>query len=237
MNTNAFGSPRLERLVKRLGRLPGIGSKSAARLALYLLHAEDRGSPRADAGDRGHEDACPALPAMRRHRRGRSLLDLHRRTPRVPTPVRGGPGHRRVHHGAGRPSFAAATTCSAASFRRWTGSNRRTSTWRSLRQRIDEESVTEVVMALSASVEGEATALFIRRMLEAPRDLHHPPGDRDPRRRAPGVRGRRHPGEGLHRPSTPALSPPPASGAADSAARILAGRGPGVLQDSPGRPH
>ena len=36
-----FGSLRLERLVKRLGRLPGIGSKSAARLALHLLYADE----------------------------------------------------------------------------------------------------------------------------------------------------------------------------------------------------
>ena len=34
-----YGSPLLEQLVKRLTRLPGIGERSAQRIALHLLHA------------------------------------------------------------------------------------------------------------------------------------------------------------------------------------------------------
>jgi len=34
-----YGSPLLERLIRRLSRLPGIGERSAQRIVLHLLHA------------------------------------------------------------------------------------------------------------------------------------------------------------------------------------------------------
>jgi recombination protein RecR len=41
MLNNRFSSQLLEKAVTEIGRLPGIGSKTALRLALYLLRQEE----------------------------------------------------------------------------------------------------------------------------------------------------------------------------------------------------
>lgn len=165
MGPSHFGSPRLERLVKRLGRMPGIGSKTAARLALFLLHA-----PETEV-----EDLVVALQEMKTHvrpcsrcgsiaeaefcticedprREGQQLCVVAQATD-VFTMERAAVFRGRYHVLGGLLSPLDGVQPADLHLE-------------ALSRRVEEEGVTEVVMALSASVEGEATALYIGRLLE-----------------------------------------------------------------------
>ena len=165
MNVSHLGSPRLERLIKRLGRLPGIGTKSATRLALHLLHA-----PEAEV-----EDLLVATQEMKTHVRPCSrcgsiaeselctICEDTRRDPQqlcvvaqatdVFTMERAAIFRGRYHVLGGLLSPL-------------DGVQPQDLHLEGLSRRVEEDGVSEVVMALSASVEGEATALYIGRMLE-----------------------------------------------------------------------
>jgi recombination protein RecR len=164
LSTGHFGSPRLERLVKRLGRLPGIGSKSAARIALHLLHAEAVESeelvraledvkrhvrPCSRCGSIAEEELCSICTDPRREER---LLCVVAQATDVFTMERAAVFRGRYHVLGGllspldgvRPDDLRLEELSA---------------------RVESEGVQEAVLALSASVEGEATAFFIAQQL------------------------------------------------------------------------
>lgn len=164
MSQPTYGSHRLDRLIQRLGRLPGIGSKSAARIALHLL---------AD-GDREVDDLLGAVREVKDHVRpcnrcgGIAEADLCS----ICEDPRRDRGEICV--------VAQATDCfsieRASVFRgRYhvlggllsplDGIQPSDLNLDTLRERIREEGVQELVLALSASVEGEATTLFIQRMV------------------------------------------------------------------------
>jgi recombination protein RecR len=159
-----FGSARLERLVKRLGRLPGIGSKSAARLALHLLYADDTESeeliealrevkahvrPCGRCGAIAEDELCGLCQDPRRD--ARQLCVVANATD-VFTMERAAIFRGRYHVLGGllspldgvRPEDLALDA---------------------LFDRVEAEEPEEIVLALSGSVEGEATALFIGQQL------------------------------------------------------------------------
>lgn len=159
-----FGSARLERLVKRLGRLPGIGSKSAARLALHLLHADASES----------EDLIQALQDVKQHVRPCSrcgsiaegelcgICEDPRRDDRqlcvvahatdVFTMERAAIFRGRYHVLGGLLSPL-------------DGVRPEDLKLDALLDRVRDSGPEEIVLALSGSVEGEATALFIGQQL------------------------------------------------------------------------
>ena len=166
MNTGSFGSPRLERLVKRLGRLPGIGSKSAARLALHLLHAANEESleliaaledvkrhvrPCARCGSIAEEEFCGIC---RDGRRQNHEICVVSQATDVFTMERAAVFRGRYHVLGGLLSPL-------------DGVRPQDLRLAELAQRVAEEGISEVVLALSASVEGEATVLFIGQSLAA----------------------------------------------------------------------
>ena len=159
-----FGSARLERLVKRLGRLPGIGSKSAARLALHLLYADETESeeliealrevkahvrPCGRCGAIAEDELCGLCQDPRRD--ARQLCVVANATD-VFTMERAAIFRGRYHVLGGllspldgvRPEDLALDA---------------------LFDRVEAEEPEEIVLALSGSVEGEATALFIGQQL------------------------------------------------------------------------
>jgi recombination protein RecR len=160
----AFGSTRLERLVKRLGRMPGIGSKSAARLALHLLYADAAES----------EELIEALRDMKAHvrpctrcgsiaeaelcaicqdpRRDAHQLCIVANATDVFTMERAAIFRGRYHVLGGLLSPL-------------DGVRPEDLNLAALLQRIAEEETTEAVLALSGNVEGEATALYIGQQL------------------------------------------------------------------------
>ena len=93
-------SPSVDNLVAQLTRLPGIGSRTAQRLAFHILaHAEGRGG-RPRARDRGGQGTRPLLQGVRQPDRGGALRDLPRHAPRP---------HRRLRRrAAGRRDLARA---------------------------------------------------------------------------------------------------------------------------------
>ena len=68
-------SPAVENLVAQLTRLPGIGSRTAQRLAFHILQ-----TPKQEAqalAEAIHEvKVCPVLPRVREPDRGGAVLDL-----------------------------------------------------------------------------------------------------------------------------------------------------------------
>ena len=96
----AMFSPSVDNLVAQLTRLPGIGSRTAQRLAFHLLQVAEGGGARARRRDRRGEGARPLLPRVRQPHRGGAVRDLPRRAPRPHDDLR-----RRA---AGRPRLARA---------------------------------------------------------------------------------------------------------------------------------
>jgi len=152
--------------VKRLGRLPGIGSKSAARLALYLLHADDEESeelvlalqevkqhvrPCTRCGSIAESELCSICTDVRRDA---NLLCVVAQATDVFTMERAAVFRGRYHVLGGLLSPLDGVRPSDLRLE-------------DLTRRVVDEAVSEVVLALSASVEGEATALYLAQQLES----------------------------------------------------------------------
>ena len=84
-------SAAVDRLTAALGRLPGIGAKSAERLAHHLLKCSPEEAIELAEAIRVGQGANPALPSLlSSHRNGRARLrDLPRPAPRPGTRLRG----------------------------------------------------------------------------------------------------------------------------------------------------
>lgn len=160
-----FGSPRLERLVKHLGRLPGIGSKSAARIALHLLHAPDADSralvealqemkahvrPCSRCGGIAEGEFCRICSDARRDDR---LLCVVAEATDIFSLERAAVFRGRYHVLGGLLSPLEGVEPDDLSIA-------------TLLERVSAEGISEVVVALSGSVEGEATALYLAHRLE-----------------------------------------------------------------------
>lgn len=145
--------------------MPGIGSKSAARLALYLLHADDEEAeelvrslqevkqhvrPCSRCGSIAEADLCGICTDTRREDH---LLCVVSQATDVFTMERAAVFRGRYHVLGGLLSPLDGVRPDDLRLDE-------------LRRRVDEESIGEVVLALSASVEGEATALYIGQQLE-----------------------------------------------------------------------
>ncbi|PID80621.1 recombination protein RecR [bacterium DOLJORAL78_65_58] len=159
-----FQSPALERLVRCLGRLPGLGRKSATRIALHLINkpeaAEQLGLAMEEAGQKvtncslcgaiTEPDPCRICSSARRDK---SLLCI------VATPVdvlpfeKAGFFNGRYFVLGGLLSPLDGVRADDLPFGK-------------LGDRVRQDGVREVIIALDSSVEGETTALYIQRLLE-----------------------------------------------------------------------
>jgi recombination protein RecR len=161
-----FQSPALERLVRSLSRLPGLGRKSATRVALHLLtgggaaaYADELSAALSEArrqvrtcsncGAITEPDPCRICTS---ERRDRSQLCV------VASPVdvlpieKAGFFRGRYFVLGGLLSPLDGVRAQDLPFDR-------------LLDRLPEGPVTEMIIALDASVEGETTALYIQRLL------------------------------------------------------------------------
>ena len=112
--------PPIERLVNQLRRLPGIGEKSATRLAFFLLSAPETQVAGAGRRDRAREARDRAVRGVLRPHRRLAVRPLPRREARR---VRASAWwrSRRIAPSIERSGgYTAATTCSAARSRRST---------------------------------------------------------------------------------------------------------------------
>lgn len=156
--------PALQRLIKELSKLPSVGEKTASRLAYHLI-ANDRDLARSlgTALQQAAQDVrlCERCFFLSEE----SLCALCRNTSRDPSilcvvekPVdlvaieRGGEfkGLYHILHGLWAPLR---------------GQGPESMRLKELLERVKQGAVREVILATSATVEGDATALYIGRML------------------------------------------------------------------------
>lgn len=163
-----FQSPALERLVRSLSRLPGLGRKSATRIALHLVARETPATELVEAVTeaRANVTNCSRCGAITEPDPCR-ICTSERRDPTelcvVASPVdvlpfeKAGFFRGRYFVLGGLLSPLDGVRADDLPFER-------------LAARVDEDRVQEIIIALDASVEGETTALYIQQLFEG-RDL------------------------------------------------------------------
>lgn len=166
-----FQSPALERLVKSLSRLPGLGRKSATRLALHLVGSEDGAGPAEElvaavTEARAQVTNCSSCGAIteadpcricRSDRRDRTQICIVASAVDILPFEKAGFYRGRYYVLGGLLSPLDGVRAEDLPFDR-------------LAARLDADGVGEVIIALDASVEGETTALYLQRLLKG-RDL------------------------------------------------------------------
>lgn len=155
----------LRRLIQELSRLPGVGPKSAQRLAFYLLsrdkaalnrfsdailHAKEAVHPCPICGGYTDESICPICADPRRDRRLLCVVEQPRDVVSMER-SRSFQGVYQVLGGAISPMDGIGPEQLAIA---------------RLLRRVDEEQIQEVVVATNPNVEGEATALYIAGLLK-----------------------------------------------------------------------
>lgn len=158
--------PALQNLIEALRTLPGVGPRSAERYAYYLLRSSQNNSKKlAESLEalHGNIDYCKKTFAL--IPKGQELSDLYtdpRRDKQVVAVVaepfdvvaleNTGSFHGTYHVLGGLVSPI-------------DGVGPEELTINQLIKRIDEDNVTELILATNASVEGESTALYIQKQL------------------------------------------------------------------------
>lgn len=162
-----FQSPALERLVKSLSRLPGLGRKSATRLALHLVGREDSAGPAEElvaavTEARLRVTNCTSCGAITEADPCRICTSERRDVTQiciVASPVdilpfeKAGFFRGRYFVLGGLLSPLDGVRAEDLPFGRLTA-------------RLDQDGVTEVIIALDSSVEGETTSLYLQRLFE-----------------------------------------------------------------------
>lgn len=162
----------VERLIEELSRLPGIGRKTASRLTFFLLKQPRDSVGRLaeailDVKDRivfcetcGNIAERPECALCRDPRRDDSVICVVEEPSDIHVIERSGTFRGRYHVLHGRLSPLDGVGPEALTVDR-------------LLERVRENPVEEVILATNPSVEGEATALYLRRVL-VPEDGESP---------------------------------------------------------------
>ena len=157
--------PPVQRLVDELARLPGVGRKSAQRLAFHLLHIEQVDAERlgnAIIDLRRQVRLCDRCYNITAEDQCSICLDL-RRDPTCICVVERAQDIsvlERTQEFTGRYHVLGGAISPIA------GIGPEQLRMKELVARIDAESVTEVIVATNPTVEGDTTALYIARLLK-----------------------------------------------------------------------
>ena len=157
-------SPAIERLVDAFRRLPGVGKRSAERMALHLLSAPETESRRLSEAIENARERISTCVVCRNlteanpckicsdDRRDQSLLCVVERPAGAMAIEKGGMYRGRYHvlHGVLNPleGVGPAELCLDR-----------------LYARVERGDIEEVVVATNATAEGEATAMYLSRQL------------------------------------------------------------------------
>jgi recombination protein RecR len=157
--------PPVQRLIDEFARLPGIGAKSAQRLAFHLLNAEEADARRlADAimDMRVSVHLCSRCFNVTAEYECSICLDLRRdssvvcvveRVQDIPVIERTQEFHGRYHVLGGAISPIA-------------GIGPEQLRMKELLARVDDEKITEVIAATNPTLEGDTTAMYLARLLK-----------------------------------------------------------------------
>jgi len=157
--------PPVQRLVDELARLPGIGRKSAQRLAFHLLNGEEADAVRladAIAGMRREVRLCSRCfnvtaeeecSICRDLRRDPTVICVVERAQDIPVLERtqAFPGRYHVLGGAFSPIEGVGPDQLRV---------------KELMARVDQEGVKEVIVATNPTVEGDTTAMYLARLIK-----------------------------------------------------------------------
>lgn len=158
--------PAMEKLTEQFARLPGIGAKSAQRLAFYVLslpreQAQEFSQAILDAKDKVH--TCPVCQNLTEgdgpcalcssFKRDKSIICVVAEPKDVIAMERGGEynGLYHVLHGVISPMNRVGPDDLRI---------------RSLVDRVSQGGIEEVIMATNPDTEGEATAMYLSRLLK-----------------------------------------------------------------------
>jgi recombination protein RecR len=156
----------LDTLVSRLSKLPGIGRKSAVRIAYYLLRADasfsislaesiaglrDKVKTCSDCGSYTEEDPCPVCADSSRDRRTMCVVEQ----PQDIEALESTGEYRGVYHVLGGVISPL------------DGVGPQDLSIGRLMDRIKALQVKEIILATNPSVEGDTTALYLVKLLEA----------------------------------------------------------------------
>ncbi len=160
-----FQSPALERLVRSLQGLPGLGRKSATRLALHLLDdgqdATELLASIAEARERvTHCSRCGAITEA-------DPCAICTTSAATPPCSAWSPRRSTCCPSRRRPSSAGRYFVLGGLLSPLDGVRAEDLPFERLVERIDQDGVREVILALDTSVEGETTALYVQRLLAA----------------------------------------------------------------------
>lgn len=157
--------PPVQRLIDEFARLPGVGQKSAQRLAFHLLNAENADAQRlADAimdmkatvhlcsrcFNVTAEEECSICLDLRRDA---SVVCVVERAQDIPVIERTQEFRGRYHVLGGAISPIA-------------GIGPETLRMKELVARVEHEGITEIIAATNPTVEGDTTALYLARLLK-----------------------------------------------------------------------
>lgn len=157
--------PPVQRLIDEFARLPGVGQKSAQRLAFHLLNAENADAQRlADAiidmkatvhlcmrcFNVTAEDECSICLDLRRDS---TIVCVVERAQDIPVIERTQEFRGRYHVLGGAISPIA-------------GIGPETLRMKELVARVDTEGIAEIIAATNPTVEGDTTALYLARLLK-----------------------------------------------------------------------
>jgi recombination protein RecR len=189
----------VQELIDELGRLPGVGPKSAQRLAFHILEADPQDMKRlveaittvkervkfcAACGNVTEQELCNIC---RDPRRDPSVICVVEESKDVLAVERTRSFRGRYHVLGGAINPIAGVGPEQLRIRE-------------LLNRLSDGAVQEIIIATDPNLEGEATATYLARMLQSIGIAVTRLGFRAACGRRPGVRGRSHPGQGLRGP-------------------------------------
>lgn len=157
--------PPVQRLIDELSRLPGVGQKSAQRLAFHLLNAEEADARRlaeAIIDMRASVRLCSRCFNVTAEEECGICVDL-RRDPSVVCVVERAqdiPVIERTQEFKGRYHVLGGAISPIA------GVGPETLRMRELVARVEAEGLTEVIAATNPTVEGDTTALYLAKLLK-----------------------------------------------------------------------
>lgn len=158
--------PALDELVSALGLLPGVGPRTAERYAYYLLrNSPDKSKQLADRLEHLHEqiDYCPRTFAL--IEKGQKLSQLYTDPQRDKTVVAVVAEPFDIVALEKMGSFKGTYHVLGGLVSPIDGVGPEQLHINELVNRIDEDKVTEIILATNASVEGESTALYIQQQI------------------------------------------------------------------------
>ena len=185
-------------LIDELGRLPGVGPKSAQRIAFHLLQAEPADVRRlADVliEVKAKVKFCTICFNVSEDEQCRICRDP-RRDPSVLCVVE---EYKDVVAIERTREFRGRYHVLGGAISPIDGIGPDQLRIRELMIRLADGTITEVILATDPNLEGEATATYLTRMLKPLGLARHPSGEWTAGRRRPGVRRRGHPRPGIRR--------------------------------------